>query len=100
MSDRIGVMYLGKIIEKGPTETIVVKSLHPYTQALINAVPVPDPKTKSLPPKIKGRIPSAIDLPSGCRFNPRCLYAEDLCSREEPELVEVGKDHFVACHIV
>jgi len=100
MSDSIGVMYLGKIVEKGPAEIIIKKPLHPYTQALISAVPVPDPKIKVRPPPIKGRIPTATDLPTGCRFNPRCPYAKDLCRKKEPELLEVKKDHAIACHFV
>ena len=100
MSDSIGVMYLGKIVEKGPAEIIIKKPLHPYTQALISAVPVPDPKIKVQPPPIKERIPTATDLPPGCRFNPRCPYAKDLCRKKEPELLEIKKDHAVACHFV
>jgi len=97
MCDRIGVMYLGKIVERGPTETIINKPLHPYTQALLSAVPVPDPKISRSEIPIKGRIPtSTYDFP-GCRFAPRCPYAEDHCARGESELVEVANDHFVAC---
>jgi len=98
MSDRIGVMYLGKIVEKGPTENVIHKPLHPYTQALISAVPVPDPKIKVKPLSIKGRIQTAVDLPPGCRFAPRCPYSKDLCKIKEPELIEVSKDRVVACH--
>lgn len=97
MSDRIGVMYLGKIVETGPTETIINKPLHPYTQALLLAVPVPDPKIVRLEIPIKGKIPTSTYEFSGCRFAPRCPYAEDHCAREESELVEVANDHFVAC---
>lgn len=97
MCDRIGVMYLGKIVERGPTEAIINGPLHPYTQALLAAVPVPDPTIGRSEIPIKGRIPtSSHDFP-GCRFAPRCLYGEDKCAREESELVEVAKDHFVAC---
>ncbi len=100
ISDRIGVMYLGKIIEMGPAETIIKKPLHPYTQALISAVPIPDPKIKNQPPLIKGTIPTTTDLPPGCRFNPRCLYVKDLCESEEPELIEYETGHMIACHFV
>jgi len=100
MSDKMGVMYLGKMMERGPTENIIQQPLHPYTQALIKAVPVPDPKIKSEKPSILGRIQTAVDLPPGCRFRPRCPFAGEKCINEEPELIEVDKDHFVACHLV
>lgn len=97
MCDQIGVMYLGKIVERGPTETIIKKPLHPYTQALLSAVPVPDPKISRKEIPIKGKIPTfKYDFP-GCRFAPRCPYAEDDCEKSESELVEVTNDHFVAC---
>ncbi|MFX1253541.1 MAG: ABC transporter ATP-binding protein [Promethearchaeota archaeon] len=98
MCDRIAVMYLGKIVEKGPTEQIINKSLHPYTKALISAVPVPDPearRTEEIP--IKGEVPSGIIIPEGCRFHPRCLYTTHKCRESEPELVDAGNNHFVAC---
>jgi peptide/nickel transport system ATP-binding protein len=98
MCDRIGVMYLGKIVERGSSEAIIREPLHPYTQALITAVPVPDPKIGRSEIPIKGRIPTSEYDIAGCRFAPRCPYASDICSSEEPELVEVEKDHFVACH--
>jgi peptide/nickel transport system ATP-binding protein len=97
MCDRIGVMYLGKIVERGPTETIINEPLHPYTQALLSAVPVPDPKIGRSEIPIKGRIPTSSYNFPGCRFAPRCPFAEDYCSEHESELVEVAKDHFVAC---
>lgn len=97
MCDRIGVMYLGKIVESGPTDTIINEPLHPYTQALLSAVPVPDPNIGRSEIPIKGRIPTfAYDFP-GCRFSPRCPYSQDHCERGESELIEVSKDHFVAC---
>jgi peptide/nickel transport system ATP-binding protein len=99
MADRMGVMYLGKIVEMAPTENVIQNPLHPYTQALISAVPIPDPKIRRPSPKIIGRIPAGVDIPLGCRFNTRCPYAEDVCRREEPELVEVEKGHVVACHL-
>jgi len=97
MCDRIGVMYLGKIVESGPTDTIINEPLHPYTQALLEAVPVPDPKIGRSEIPIKGRIPTFAHNFPGCRFSPRCPYAQDHCQSEESELVEVTKDHFVAC---
>jgi len=96
--DKIAVMYLGKIVETGVTDDVLTHPYHPYTQALINAVPVPDPTSKRGEIVIKGEVPSPINPPSGCRFHPRCPYAKDKCKREEPELVKVGKDHYVACH--
>ena len=98
MCDRIGVMYLGKIVERGPSEVIIRKPLHPYTQALLIAVPIPNPKVRGLEIPIMGRMPTTEYDIIGCRFAPRCPYASDTCNSEEPELVEVDKDHFVACH--
>jgi len=99
MCDRIGVMYLGKIVEMGPTETIINNPVHPYTKALITAVPIPDPNIRVGDIPIEGKIPSnATDLPSGCRFHPRCPEAKEECSSIHPELFEIEKDHFVACN--
>lgn len=98
MSDRIAVMYLGRIVEIGPTEFVISNPQHPYTRALLSAVPVPDPAHKHGRAEIKGELPSPIDLPKGCRFNPRCLYAKDICLQEPPKAIEVEKDHFVECH--
>jgi peptide/nickel transport system ATP-binding protein len=99
MCDRIGVMYLGKIVEMGPTETIIKNPEHPYTQALMSAVPVPDPKVEPSEIPIKGRIPSStLNMPPGCRFSSRCPYVFDKCRKEEPELQEMEKGHFVSCY--
>jgi len=100
MCDRIVVMYLGKVVEAGDTPTIINKPLHPYTNALIAAVPVPDPDSKRSGQVISGEIPSPIDPPSGCRFHTRCPYAHTRCSYEDPPLVEVEKGHWVACHLI
>src|SRR5207245_7758177 len=97
--DRIIIMYLGKIMESSSSQLIVDQPLHPYTQALVAAVPVPDPDSKRTMDVISGEIPSPIDPPSGCRFHTRCPYAHERCMREEPVLVEVEKDHLVACHL-
>ncbi len=99
LCDRIGVMYLGQIVELGPTDTIIEAPLHPYTKALISAVPVPDPSSKRVGEVISGEVPSAIFPPPGCRFHTRCPYAHSRCMTEEPKLVEMEKDHWVACHL-
>jgi peptide/nickel transport system ATP-binding protein len=99
IADRISVMYLGKMMETGSSQMVVDMPLHPYTQALIAAVPVPDPESKRARDVISGEIPSPVDPPSGCRFHTRCPYAHERCVQEEPALVEVEKDHLVACHL-
>lgn len=99
MSDRIAVMYLGKIVEIGETDEVIFNHVHPYTKALISAVPVPDPDHKHGRVEIKGEIPSPINLPPGCRFWPRCPYAQKgICDVKEPPLKEISPGHFVACH--
>jgi len=100
MCDRIAVMYLGKIVEMGLTEKIVYEPMHPYTDALIKAVPIPDPKAKRTEVVIKGEIPSPINPPTGCRFHTRCPSARATCRKEEPSLIDVGGKHYVACHKV
>jgi len=98
--DDLGVMYLGKIMEKGPVDKIVYEPLHPYTRALIKAVPVPDPTARRSEAVIKGEIPSPINPPSGCRFHTRCPeYIGDICKKKEPPLIQIGKDRYVACHL-
>jgi len=97
--DRIAIMYLGKIMEMATTEKIVNEPLHPYTQALILAVPVPDPTSKRIEVVIKGEIPSPINPPSGCRFHTRCpVMIGEVCRTKEPPLIDVGDEHHVACH--
>jgi peptide/nickel transport system ATP-binding protein len=98
--DRIGIMYLGKIVEMSEAEKIVYEPLHPYTKALIIAVPVPDPTARRSEAVIKGEIPSPINPPSGCRFHTRCpSYIGDICRQKEPELIDTGGEHYVACHL-
>jgi oligopeptide/dipeptide ABC transporter ATP-binding protein len=97
ISDRIGIMYLGKIVELGDKQTIFENPLHPYTQALLAAIPVPVPERKRKASQLIGEVPSAINIPSGCRFHTRCRFAEEGCEQEESRLVEVSPGHFVAC---
>lgn len=99
IADRIAVLYLGKMMELGTAEILVDQPLHPYTQALVAAVPVPDPESKRTKDVISGEIPSPVDPPSGCRFHTRCPYAHERCTTEEPALIEVEKNHYVACHL-
>lgn len=96
--DRVAVMYLGKIVEKGRTEDVIQKPLHPYTEALLAAVPVPDPTARRTEIVIKGEVPSPVNPPPGCRFHTRCPYVQDKCYKDEPPLVAGGKDRSVACH--
>jgi peptide/nickel transport system ATP-binding protein len=98
LCSRIAIMYLGKILEIGSPEDIVSKPLHQYTKALIAAVPVPDPTRRRVRSALAGEIPSAFTIPPGCRFHTRCPYATDVCKKEEPELLELERNHFVACH--
>jgi len=100
MCDRLAVMYLGKIMEKGDTEKIVFEPLHPYTKALIQAVPVPNPSIKRSEVVIKGEIPSPVNPPSGCRFHTRCPIAEEVCRKKEPPLTDYGDGHFAGCHLI
>ncbi|MHA1246497.1 MAG: ABC transporter ATP-binding protein [Candidatus Thorarchaeota archaeon] len=97
--DRIAVMYLGKIVEVASSDAIYEDALHPYTVGLMSAIPIPDPKAKKAAAIPKGEIPSPINPPSGCRFHPRCPMAMEICSKEEPELIDAGNGHLVACHL-
>lgn len=103
VSDRIAVMYLGKIVEIGKAKELFSKPVHPYTKALLNAVPVPDPEEKEKDrPLLQGEIGSSTNPPSGCRFHPRCPYATEICKQREPLMLETqpGSGHFCACPIV
>jgi len=100
VTDRLAIMYLGKIVEMGPTQQIIDNPLHPYTQALIAAIPVPDPNYKRGDLPISGEIPSPVNPPQACRFNTRCPYAFSECTQVEPPLVEVEPGHWAACHMV
>lgn len=101
ISDRLGVMYLGSIVELSESDEVYENPLHPYTQALMSAIPVPDPdlgaETKRIP--LEGEVPSPINTPPGCKFVNRCPHAMDICRQEEPKLKEVKEGHFVACHL-
>lgn len=97
IADRINVMYCGKIVETGNTKTIVYNHKHPYTEGLINSIPDLDKEKKRLE-AIPGIVPNMFNLPKGCNFSPRCKYCKDICIEKEPELIEVNKGHYVACH--
>lgn len=98
ISHRVGVMYLGKIVELADTDELFNNPLQPYTQALIEAVPIPDPKTKTMKIVLRGEVPSPINPPKGCRFASRCPEAKQSCREQAPDLMEVKKGHFVSCH--
>jgi oligopeptide/dipeptide ABC transporter ATP-binding protein len=99
ISDRIAVMYLGRIVEMGPRAQIVTAPRHPYTKALLSAVPVPDPNRKPNPFRLKGDVPSPINPPSGCTFHTRCPLAFDRCRAEAPAMREVAPGQLCACHL-
>ncbi|MEM0161560.1 MAG: ABC transporter ATP-binding protein, partial [Thermoproteota archaeon] len=98
-SERIAIMYAGKVMEEALSDEIIERPIHPYTQALLRAIPEPDPENrkviKEIPP---GEPPDLVSPPSGCRFHPRCPYAMEICKKEEPQLREISQNHFVACH--
>jgi len=96
--NRVGVMYLGNLFEMAQTQELFQNPLHPYTEALMSAIPEADPNISMQPIQLSGEIPSPIDPPSGCPFHPRCRYAQEICSQRKPEWVEQRTDHFVACH--
>jgi len=97
VSDRVAVMYLGKIVELANSKELYQTPLHPYTQALLSASPIPDPELKRDRVILRGDVPSPINPPKGCRFHTRCLYAREICCQKEPELKEVKNDHVAAC---
>jgi oligopeptide transport system ATP-binding protein len=99
ISDRVAVMYLGKIVELASTLNLYDNPQHPYTEALLSAVPIPDPTLKKQRIVLEGDVPSPFKPPTGCRFHPRCKYTKPICRQEEPELVDIGNEHYVACHL-
>jgi peptide/nickel transport system ATP-binding protein len=100
IADRIGVMYLGKLVEIGTGDDIYRRPAHPYTEALIKTIPLPDPIREKAKKEagITGELPSPLDPPSGCRFRTRCPYAQERCAQEEPQLRSFGPQHMAACH--
>ncbi len=98
ISDRIGVMYLGNMVELAPTEELFVNTLHPYTEALLSAIPVVDENDKRERILLEGDIPSPVNPPSGCKFHTRCRYCQQKCKEEVPQWTDVGNNHYVACH--
>jgi oligopeptide/dipeptide ABC transporter ATP-binding protein len=100
ISTRVGIMYLGKLVEVASSEEIFHNPLHPYTRALLSAIPNPDPDHRRERLPLAGDTPTAVEPPTGCRFRTRCPIAEPRCADEEPQLVEVSSDHFVACMVV
>lgn len=99
ISKRVAVMYLGKIVERGRAETLFANPKHPYTQALLSAVPIPDPSLKRERVILTGAVPNPENPPWGCRFHTRCPYMMDICTHREPELMDNGDGHYVACHL-
>lgn len=100
LCSRIGVMYLGSMMETASRDELFKNPLHPYTKALLSAVPIPIPKLKRERIVLKGDIPSPVNPPSGCKFHTRCPYAQEVCRSEIPEFRDAGNNHFVACHLV
>ncbi|MFW5787518.1 MAG: ABC transporter ATP-binding protein [Halanaerobiales bacterium] len=100
ISDRIAVMYLGKLVELADKDELFNNTLHPYTESLLSAIPVADPTVKKDRIVLEGDVPSPVDPPSGCRFHPRCPQAMDICSEEEPEFKDYGDNHYAACHLL
>ena len=98
MADYVAVMYLGQILEIGTKNELFFSPMHPYTLILLNSIPHPDPRMKKKKVLPKGEIPSPINPPSGCRFHTRCPYMKNICSKQEPEIREISKGHFVKCH--
>jgi peptide/nickel transport system ATP-binding protein/oligopeptide transport system ATP-binding protein len=100
ISTRVGVMYLGRLVELAGRDELYIRPLHPYTQALLSAVPIPDPEVSKERVILSGDVPSPANPPRGCAFHPRCPHAMAICKEERPQLKEVDGGHFVACHLL
>ncbi|MBP3653896.1 MAG: ABC transporter ATP-binding protein, partial [Oscillospiraceae bacterium] len=102
ISDRVAVLYLGTLVELTTSEELYAHPMHPYTQALLSAIPIPDPEVEqerdAMKIRLEGEVPSPINTPPGCKFRGRCKYATEICGKEMPLLVDMGNGHFVACH--
>jgi len=98
ISDRVAVMYVGKLVESATTEELFLNPKHPYTEALLSAVPKPDPRIRTESIVLPGEVADPANPPSGCYFHPRCQYQKDYCATEEPALRAIAPDHFVSCH--
>jgi peptide/nickel transport system ATP-binding protein len=98
ISDRVAVMYVGYLVEMAPAEDLYYNPKMPYTEALLAAIPKPDPRNRTRPVRLPGEVPSPANPPSGCYFHPRCPYAQEICKKERPELRLVGPEHYAACH--
>jgi peptide/nickel transport system ATP-binding protein len=98
ISRRVAVMYLGQFFELAPTKNLFYTPRHPYTEALMSAIPEVNPELEMTPVRLKGEIPSPVNPPAGCRFHTRCLYVQDMCKTEIPQWREIEDGHFVACH--
>jgi oligopeptide/dipeptide ABC transporter ATP-binding protein len=100
IADRVAIMYLGRIVEQGPTSEVFRNPQHPYTRGLLDANPTPDPTQSRQQPAVRGELPSPLAIPSGCRFRTRCAFARDICAETDPALLPVGPDHVAACHVL
>ncbi len=99
ISDRVAVMYVGKIVEMASKKELFDNPKHPYTEALLSAIPIPNPRFRKKGTILMGDVPSPINVPSGCRFNTRCAHTKSVCRKVEPELKDTGEGHLVACHL-
>jgi oligopeptide/dipeptide ABC transporter ATP-binding protein len=100
IADRVAIMYLGRIVEEGPTREVFRNPQHPYTKGLLDANPTPDPTQSRRQPAVRGELPSPLAIPSGCRFRTRCAFARDICAETDPALLPVGTAHLAACHVL
>jgi peptide/nickel transport system ATP-binding protein len=99
IADRVAVMYVGKLVELAETDELYYHPKHPYAEALMAALPKPDPRRRDRPIRLPGEVASAANPPSGCYFHPRCRYAQEQCAKETPQLEEISAGHWVSCHL-